>query len=456
MKLTVIGIFLSLALVMMAPTRASLPDFTELVEKAAPAVVNITATRKMVSRAEPNQEEMPELFRRFFRDYQGRNNPRPSTGSGFLISSDGYLLTNHHVVEGAEEIIVALSDRREREATLVGADPLSDLALLKIDERDLPAVSIGSSESLDVGEWVMAIGSPFGFELSVTAGIVSAKGRSLPDERGNYVPFIQTDVAINPGNSGGPLFNLEGKVIGINSQIFTRSGGFMGLSFSIPIDVAMEVVEQLKDKGSVSRGWLGVQIQRVDRDLAESFGLDRAAGALGTRVFADSPADKAGLEEGDIIVEFGGRAIDLSSDLPQVVGRIKAGSETSMDVVRNGELLEIAVKVGELDAQTPLAQSVQPRSPAENRLGIQVRALADDEKTELAADVGVVVVEVAAGPGKRANLVAGDVITSMKKKLLDSVADFERALAELPGGVAIPVRIVRGRQPQFIAIKLDP
>ncbi|MGB2239776.1 MAG: trypsin-like peptidase domain-containing protein, partial [Pseudomonadales bacterium] len=260
MKLTVIGIFLSLALVMMAPTRASLPDFTELVEKAAPAVVNITATRKMVSRAEPNQEEMPELFRRFFRDYQGRNNPRPSTGSGFLISSDGYLLTNHHVVEGAEEIIVALSDRREREATLVGADPLSDLALLKIDERDLPAVSIGSSESLDVGEWVMAIGSPFGFELSVTAGIVSAKGRSLPDERGNYVPFIQTDVAINPGNSGGPLFNLEGKVIGINSQIFTRSGGFMGLSFSIPIDVAMEVVEQLKDKGSVSRGWLGVQI----------------------------------------------------------------------------------------------------------------------------------------------------------------------------------------------------
>ncbi|MGB2331141.1 MAG: Do family serine endopeptidase [Pseudomonadales bacterium] len=456
MKLTVIGIFLSLALVMMAPTRASLPDFTELVEKAAPAVVNITATRKVVSRAEPNQEEMPELFRRFFRDYQGRNNPRPSTGSGFLISSDGYLLTNHHVVEGAEEIIVALSDRREREATLVGADPLSDLALLKIDERDLPAVSIGSSESLDVGEWVMAIGSPFGFELSVTAGIVSAKGRSLPDERGNYVPFIQTDVAINPGNSGGPLFNLEGKVIGINSQIFTRSGGFMGLSFSIPIDVAMEVVEQLKDKGSVSRGWLGVQIQRVDRDLAESFGLDRAAGALVTRVFADSPADKAGLEEGDIIVEFGGRAIDLSSDLPQVVGRIKAGSETSMDVVRNGELLEIAVKVGELDAQTPLAQSVQPRSPAENRLGIQVRALADDEKTELAADVGVVVVDVAEGPGKRANLVAGDVITSMNNQWLDSVADFERALAELPGGVAIPVRIVRGQQPQFIAIKLDP
>ena len=414
MKLASTGLFLGLAWVLIIPSaQANLPDFTELVEAAAPAVVNITATRKAVEQSAPSQEEMPELFRRFFRDYQGRNIPRPSTGSGFLISSDGYLLTNHHVVEDAEEIIVALSDRREREATLVGADPLSDLALLKIDETDLPAVSIGSSEALEVGEWVMAIGSPFGFELSVTAGIVSAKGRSLPDERGNYVPFIQTDVAINPGNSGGPLFNLEGKVVGINSQIFTRSGGFMGLSFSIPMDVAMEVVEQLKEKGSVSRGWLGVQIQRVDRDLAESFGLDRAAGALVTRVFADSPADRAGLEEGDIIIEFGGRAIDLSSDLPQVVGRIKAGAETTMEVVRNGKALEIAVKVGELDAQTPLAQNEQPSAPSDNRLGIQVRALAEDEKTELAVDVGVVIVEVASGPGQRANLVAGDVILSL-------------------------------------------
>lgn len=457
MKLASTGLFLGLAWVLIIPSaQANLPDFTELVEAVAPAVVNITAIRKAVEQSAPSQEEMPELFRRFFRDYQGRNIPRPSTGSGFLISSDGYLLTNHHVVEDAEEIIVALSDRREREATLVGADPLSDLALLKIDETDLPAVSIGSSEALEVGEWVMAIGSPFGFELSVTAGIVSAKGRSLPDERGNYVPFIQTDVAINPGNSGGPLFNLEGKVVGINSQIFTRSGGFMGLSFSIPMDVAMEVVEQLKEKGSVSRGWLGVQIQRVDRDLAESFGLDRAAGALVTRVFADSPADRAGLEEGDIIIEFGGRAIDLSSDLPQVVGRIKAGAETTMEVVRNGKALEIAVKVGELDAQTPLAQNEQPSAPSDNRLGIQVRALAEDEKTELAVDVGVVIVEVAPGPGQRANLVAGDVITSMNNQWLDSVADFERELAELPGGVAIPVRIVRGRQPQFIAIKLDP
>ena len=232
--------------------RNNLPDFTSLVTDASPAVVNITATRQDPALLENNQEEVPEMLRRFFRDYQQRGTPRPATGSGFLISSDGYVLTNHHVVQDATEIIVALSDRREREAVLIGADPVSDLALLKIDAVDLPVVTIGSSQSLKVGEWVMAIGSPFGFELSVTAGIVSAKGRSLPDDLGNYVPFIQTDVAINPGNSGGPLFNLDGKVVGINSQIFTRSGGFMGLSFAIPIDVAMEVVAQLKEKGSVN------------------------------------------------------------------------------------------------------------------------------------------------------------------------------------------------------------
>ena len=293
--------------VLMAPLAAaasSLPDFTQLVAQASPAVVNITATRQVPSGLPSRpQQEVPELFQRFFREYERRSTPRPSTGSGFLISTDGYVLTNHHVVEDAEEIVVALSDRREREAELIGADPVSDLALLKIDAVDLPVVSIGSSEALKVGEWVVAIGSPFGFELSVTAGIVSAKGRSLPDEMGNYVPFIQTDVAINPGNSGGPLFDLKGKVVGINSQIFTRSGGFMGLSFAIPIDVAMEVVEQLKDKGQVSRGWLGVQIQRVDRDLAESFGLDRAAGALVTRVFADSPAEEAGIRHAHLPID---------------------------------------------------------------------------------------------------------------------------------------------------------
>lgn len=436
--------------------QASLPDFTSLVTEASPAVVNITAIRKDPDTLQNNQEEVPEMLRRFFRDYQQRGTPRPATGSGFLISSDGYVLTNHHVVKGASEIIVALSDRREREAELIGADPVSDLALLKIDAADLPVVSIGSSESLKVGEWVMAIGSPFGFELSVTAGIVSAKGRSLPDDLGNYVPFIQTDVAINPGNSGGPLFNLDGKVVGINSQIFTRSGGFMGLSFAIPIDVAMEVVAQLKDKGSVSRGWLGVQIQRVDRDLAESFGLDRAAGALVTRVFADSPAAAAGVREGDIIVEFGGRGIDLSSDLPHVVGRFKAGSETHLLVERGGESVKLAVKVGELDADGMSLASTEARSEStRNRLGLEVRAMSSEEKIALDAPQGVLVIKVEQGPGKSANLTAGDVITTINSQWVDSVTEFNTVMSTLPVGVALPVRIIRAKQPQFIAIKID-
>ena len=437
-------------------SRTSLPDFTSLVTDASPAVVNITAIRKAPDSLENNQEEVPEMLRRFFRDYQQRGTPRPATGSGFLISSDGYVLTNHHVVQGASEIIVALSDRREREAELIGADPVSDLALLKIDAVDLPVVSIGSSESLKVGEWVMAIGSPFGFELSVTAGIVSAKGRSLPDDLGNYVPFIQTDVAINPGNSGGPLFNLDGKVVGINSQIFTRSGGFMGLSFAIPIDVAMEVVAQLKDKGSVSRGWLGVQIQRVDRDLAESFGLDRAAGALVTRVFADSPAAAAGVREGDIIVEFGGRGIDLSSDLPHVVGRFKAGSETHLMVDRAGESVKLAVKVGELDADDTSLASTDARAGAtRNRLGLEVRAMSAEEKVALDAAQGVLVIKVGEGPGALANLNVGDVITTINSQWVDSVTEFNTVMATLPVGVALPVRIIRSKQPQFIAIKID-
>lgn len=446
--------------VLMAPLAAaasSLPDFTQLVAQASPAVVNITATRQVPTGLPSRpQQEVPELFQRFFREYERRSTPRPSTGSGFLISTDGYVLTNHHVVEDAEEIVVALSDRREREAELIGADPVSDLALLKIDAVDLPVVSIGSSEALKVGEWVVAIGSPFGFELSVTAGIVSAKGRSLPDEMGNYVPFIQTDVAINPGNSGGPLFDLKGKVVGINSQIFTRSGGFMGLSFAIPIDVAMEVVEQLKDKGQVSRGWLGVQIQRVDRDLAESFGLDRAAGALVTRVFADSPAEEAGIREGDIITEFGGRAIDLSSDLPHVVGRFKAGTDTEVKVVRTGESLTLPVKVGELEADRVAAASAVEMQPNGNQLGIIVRDLSDSERQSLEAPRGVLVTSVSEGPGKTANLAPGDVITTVNSQWVDTVTDFETLIDALPAGTAVPVRVIRARQPQYIAIKIDP
>lgn len=438
-----------------AGASAALPEFTKLVKKAAPAVVNISAARseKPVAGADQFQHpDVPEFFRRFFRDLP--QEPRPSVGSGFIISSDGYILTNNHVIEGADEIIVALSDRREREAKLVGADELSDLALLKIDADNLPTVELGSSESLQVGEWVVAIGSPFGFEHSVTAGIVSAKGRNLPDPNGNYVPFIQTDVAINPGNSGGPLFNLDGKVVGINSQIFTRSGGFMGLSFAIPIDVAMEVVAQLKDKGSVSRGWLGVLIQRVNRDLAESFQLDRAAGALITQVFADSPAEKAGLKEGDIIVEFDGKKIDLSSDLPPIVGRTKPDTTVDVVIVRNSKRMNMQVKIGKLDESSLNRQAQAGGTISGSRLGVDVKNMTPEEKQRLGVNRGVLVVNVGAGPAQVAGIRQGDVITTLNNEWVDTAEQFEGAVKALPPNVAVPVRIVRGRTPEFTVIKI--
>jgi serine protease Do len=447
-------------MVMSSPSTAvaQLPEFTDLVRKATPSVVNISATRTSESSDQfhnLDEEQVPEFFRRFFRNMPRQPMPRPSAGSGFIISSDGYILTNNHVVEGADEIIVALSDRRQREAELVGADELSDLALLKIDADDLPAVNLGSSGELEVGEWVVAIGSPFGFEHSVTAGIVSAKGRSLPDPNGNYVPFIQTDVAINPGNSGGPLFNLDSKVVGINSQIFTRSGGFMGLSFAIPIDIAMEVVEQLKEKGSVSRGWLGVLIQRVDRDLAESFGLDRAAGALVTQVLVDSPAAAAGIREGDVILDFDGKKIDLSSDLPHVVGRVKPDTTVKMLVMRNGDRQTLDVTIGELDREN--LQDVSPGNRAtapDNRIGLSIRSLRSEEKERLQVESGVLVTEVSGSPASDAGIRPGDVITTLNYEEVTSEAKFDEIVAALPVDVAVPVRVVRSGRPEFTVIKI--
>ena len=318
---------------------ADVPNFTKLVEEIKPSVVNIRATREPKrSKKESGYDDqnIPDALKRFLREPY-RRSPRPSAGSGFIIGEEGYILTNNHVVDGADEIIVALSDRRESVAELVGYDALSDLALLKIKETNLPSAKLAQSLDLKVGSWVVAIGSPFGFQQSVTAGIVSATGRSLPEGNGRYVPFIQTDVAINPGNSGGPLIDLNGNVVGINSQIFTRSGGFMGLSFAIPIDVAMEVVEQLKENGEVVRGWLGVGIQKVDMDLAKSFGLDRPSGALVTEVFPGSAAENAGVLAGDIITSFNGKKVDLSDDLPQLVGRVKPRTTTQLEVVRHGK-----------------------------------------------------------------------------------------------------------------------
>lgn len=451
---------LTLGLASAAQAR-SLPDFTELVDRLKPAVVNISTVqdgnkRSSVEGQDPRQQ-MPELFRRFFGDEMfpkqpGRRN-KQSLGSGFIVSKDGYILTNNHVVEGADRIIVRLIDRRELEAELIGGDARSDLAVLKIDADDLPVVELGDSDKLKVGEWVMAIGSPFGFDYSVTAGIVSAIDRSLP--RDNYVPFIQTDVAINPGNSGGPLFNMDGEVVGINSQIYTRSGGFMGLSFAIPMSVAMDVVEQLKDKGSVSRGWLGVVIQEVNRELAESFGLKKAAGALVAEVMPDSPAEAAGLQEGDIITRFNDREIELSADLPHVVGRTKAGSKVPVEIVRAGKSKTISVKVGDLPEDPQQLARKKPGDDRANRMGMIVANLDARIESKTGISEGVIVLKVSQGDAAEAGLRRGDIITMLNGKRVESTDNFEEIVDSLKPGKAVPVRIVRNGRPIFLPLKVS-
>ena len=446
---------------------AQLPDFTELVEDAGPAVVNISTTQKQASRYGRGMdlpEGVPDIFRHFFGVPQTpRSNPhttprgnsqeRASLGSGFIVSKDGYVLTNNHVIDGADQIFVRLNDRREFEAELIGSDASSDLALLKIEAKYLPTVEIGNSEKLKVGEWVVAIGSPFGFDYSVTAGIVSAKGRSLPNE--NYVPFIQTDVAINPGNSGGPLFNLDGKVVGINSQIYTRSGGFMGLSFAIPMNVAMEVVDQLKETGSVTRGWLGVAIQEVDKDLAESFGLKKAAGALVSQVVQNGPAGEAGVKYGDIITAFNGKPVILSSDLPHLVGRVRPGSNARLKIVRRGKTKTLTVKIGALPQQGMAAAAHVPdKQVTSNRLGIEVTELTPTQKKQWDTD-GVLVKNVSQGPGANAGLINGDVITMVYSEIIRDIRDFERVVSKLPSGRLVPMRIVRRGAPMFISLRVN-
>jgi serine protease Do len=376
-------------------------------------------------------------------------------GSGFIVSSDGYVLTNNHVVEGADEIIVRLNDRRELPATLVGTDPRSDMAVLKIENGDdLPVVQVGRSRDLKVGEWVFAIGSPFGFDYTVTAGIVSALGRSLPSE--NYVPFIQTDVAINPGNSGGPLFNLEGEVVGINSQIYTRSGGFMGVSFAIPIDDAMNVFRQLRDNGSVSRGWLGVLIQEVNRDLAESFGLKRPRGALIAEVMAGSPAQAAGLQAGDIVLSYDGDEVQLPSDLPPMVGRTPVGETAELRVLRGGEEIELQVEIGQLPeegSQQSAAPSGDSGGPASAPLGMMVEPLPADMAESMGVEGGVVVNNVARGAASEAGIRTGDVITEINRQKVTSVQEFREAVRSLPEGKAVSVRVVRQGRALYLVMK---
>jgi serine protease Do len=445
-----------------------LPEFTALVEHNGPAVVNISTTQK----APPDEVRLPrdlqpgippgmeggpwdDLFRRFFGDgpHGSPDDADRSLGSGFVIDASGYILTNNHVVEGADEVTVRLSDRRELVAEVVGADKRSDIALLKVKADNLPVVKLGRSDDLKVGEWVMAIGSPFGFDHSVSVGVVSALGRSLPSE--SYVPFIQTDVAINPGNSGGPLFNLDGEVVGINSQIYSRTGGFMGLSFAIPIDVAMNVVAQLKDKGTVTRGWLGVLIQDVTRELAESFGMERPSGALVAKVLENSPAAKAGIQEGDVIVEFNGKAIDYSSDLPPLVGRAEVGKDARVKLVRDRKSRWVNVRILQLPDEEQLAEASEPGRATDDRLGLSIADLAPEQRRDLGlGKQGVLVGEIAPGPAYDAGVRRGDVILRLNNVGIESAAQFKKLVKELPAGKSVPLLVQRRNGPLFLALKV--
>ncbi|WP_168014187.1 DegQ family serine endoprotease [Halomonas salinarum] len=441
-----------------------LPDFTELVEQAAPGVVNISTTRTVTSGGfsyhGPGGEDIPEIFRRFFGDQlpmpgggQKREHERKSLGSGFVISEDGYIMTNAHVVKDADEILVRLNDRRELKAELVGADAKTDVALLKVDADSLPTLDIGNSDRLEVGEWVAAIGSPFGFDHSVTAGIVSAINRTIPTDA--YVPFIQTDVAINPGNSGGPLFNLDGEVVGINSQIFTRNGGYMGLSFAIPITVAMNVADQLKSDGRVNRGWLGVVIQPVSQDLAESFGLEGPAGALIADLDPEGPAARDGLEAGDVILGVNGQDVDRSSTLPRLIGRVSPGEEVELDVMRDGRQREITVTVGDWPDAEGGKQVSSMTDDSQARLGLTVSSLDEQVLERLGIDGGVAVDSVEpGGVAQEAGIRSGDVLVSVDHQAISSPKQLMSVIESLGTDRAVPVRLYREGRSLYVAMRL--
>lgn len=432
----------------------ALPNFAPLVEKFGPAVVNVDVVQTPQPTSGPGQgsEEDPlnDFFRRFGipegrgRGFQFQPQPQRGSGSGFIVTPDGYILTNAHVVADADQVTVKLSDRREYQAKVVGVDQRTDVAVIKIDAKDLPTVRVGDPAKLKPGEWVLAIGSPFGFENSATAGIVSATSRALPSEGSNYVPFIQTDVAVNPGNSGGPLFNLQGEVIGINSQIFSRTGTYMGLSFAIPIDVAMDVREQLVKTGHVTRGRIGVSIQNVDGQLAESFGLDRPRGALVSSVVKDGPSEKAGVKPGDVILSVNGREVETSSELPAVVARIKPGAEAKLGVWRAGKEQTIDVKVDALDepeAQTASLKGKGKGADQASQLGLAVRPLDPRERGQVETE-GTLVVEQVTGPALAAGVQQGDIILAVNGKKVKSVSDLQAAAKS--AGKTVALLIQRG------------
>lgn len=446
---------------------ASLPDFTELAEKHGAEVVNISVTQSQRAEAAPmpfpgmpDDEQMQEFFKRFgIPALPGPNGAPPpeyksqSLGSGFIISNDGYILTNAHVISDADEVIVKLSDKREFKARIIGADKRTDVALVKIEATDLPKVTTGDPAKLKVGAWVAAIGSPFGLENTMTAGIVSAKGRALPQE--NFVPFIQTDVAINPGNSGGPLFNLNGEVVGINSQIYSRSGGSMGLSFAIPIDVAIDVANQLKATGRVTRGWLGIAIQEISKDLAESFGMKNTNGALVAGVEKNGPADKGGLEAGDVIIKFDGKPIAVSADLPRAVGATKPGRIVAVDVLRKGNLKTLNIGVGEMPTESgEVAQNNKPTvKPEVDRIGLVLKELTAQQKKRLNGKNGLLVID-AQGAVAQAGVRRGDIILGLNNTAVQSLEQFNKQLAGFTAGKTLALLVQRGESTLYVPVKI--
>jgi len=482
MGLRALFVLVSCLLLAAPATAQGLPDFTDIVEKQGPAVVNISTTTAVPGRgafgapqAPPNlQEDDPfyEFFRRFIpnpgapRDFQPN-----SLGSGFIISADGHILTNAHVIEGAEEITVKLTDKREFKAKVIGTDRRTDIALIKIDAGSLPVVRFGDPGRLKVGEWVLAIGSPFGFENTVTAGIVSGKGRSLPQE--TLVPFIQTDVAVNPGNSGGPLFNLRGEVVGINSQIYSRTGGFMGLSFAIPIDVANEIAQQLRTSGRVSRGRIGVVIQPVTKDLVESFGLQKPMGALVSSVEKGGPAEKAGVEPGDIILRFDGKPVASNEDLPRLVGATKPGTKATLQVWRNKAAREMQVVVAEMPEEARPAQrgpqsprrgkpdatpAPSPTPPAQaqtaSRHGLTVSDLSAAQREQLKVTSGVLVDDVQ-GAAARAGIRRGDVVLAINSQDVKAVEQFSQLMGQVEKGRTIALLVRRGGNSLYLPLKVE-
>ncbi len=439
-----------------------LPDFRKLVKQNEAAVVNVSSTLTPSRRATrtPGLPELPgsenpylEFFKRFFQERPELPGDRQanSLGSGFIISPDGYILTNAHVARDVDKIIVRLSDQRERPAKVIGVDELTDVAVLKIEGENLPVVKVGDSEALEVGEWVLAIGSPFGLERTATQGIVSAVGRNLPS--GTYVPFIQSDVAVNPGSSGGPLFNLRGEVVGINSQIYSSTGGYMGLSFAIPIKLAMQVVDQLKATGEVTRGWLGILLQSVNNDLAEAFKLDRPRGALVAQILPESPATSAGFKPGDIILRYGGEPVEDSSQLPRMIGVTPVGKTVAMSILRNGEPLEIKATIARLETVEERVSTMDEHS--DPSLSMTVADLSNEQRRSLGIeDQGVLVASLDEGPAANAGLYPDDIILQIDHQPVKNANQFVEMVKALPKGKAIPLLVRRDSESLYLAVRL--